>query len=155
MSKNSNPQARRVNRVRRALVESHYLEPGRTPKESKQSALRDLLADVRPYCDAHRIDFAQADRTAQDHHAAESHPFKISEALAPVKWRAYWIERGAVIEAFWAENPQASIKRIRSDDGHGFHYVTDTRVAFVDWLDNAERSGRVSSDVAQTVTLED
>jgi hypothetical protein len=68
----------------------------------------------------------------------------------------YELEDGdAVIEAFWAENPQASTKRIRSDDGQGFQYVADTRVAFVDWLDNAERLGRVSSDVAQNVTLED
>jgi hypothetical protein len=79
-TKEPKPQRRRVEKLRRALVAASYLDYGRTAKWAKDDAMRDLLSDVRHYCDAHGIDFAQADRTAYDHYLAERHPFKIKGA---------------------------------------------------------------------------
>lgn len=57
--------------------------------------------------------------------------------------------------AFFAENPQASRRKIRDYTGRGLMYDTDTRVAFVDWIDDCERSGRISADLAYRATLGD
>jgi hypothetical protein len=55
--------ARRMGRVRRAL--SHYDEP------TFDSAVVDVLADLRHYCDALGADFADLDRVAHDHYKAK------------------------------------------------------------------------------------
>lgn len=50
--------------------------------------------------------------------------------------------------AFWEANPNASRKRGRDGD-----YLTDTRVAFVDFVDALARNGDISDALAQRVTL--
>ena len=50
--------------------------------------------------------------------------------------------------AFWEANPNANRKKFR--DGS---YPTDTRVAFVDFVDWLERDGTISESLAQRVTL--
>lgn len=57
--------------------------------------------------------------------------------------------------AFFAENPQASRRKIRDYRGDGRMHDTDTRVAFVDWIDDCERSGRISAELAYRATLGD
>ena len=57
--------------------------------------------------------------------------------------------------AFFAENPQASRRKIRDYRGDGRMYDTDTRVAWCDWLDYCERSGRISAGLAYRATLGD
>lgn len=59
----------------------------------------------------------------------------------------------AVRAAFWRENPRASRRLVRNHAGTGTMHVTDTRVAFCDWLDGAARDGRVSQSLANNVTL--
>ena len=54
-------------------------------------------------------------------------------------------------DGFWADHPQFAAerrKRKRQND-----YRTDIRCAFVDWLDNANRSGQVSPSLADRATL--
>lgn len=50
--------------------------------------------------------------------------------------------------AFWAENPDCN----RSKGGQN-EQCTDTRCAFVDWLDYATREGRISEELSEKVTL--
>ena len=59
----------------------------------------------------------------------------------------------AVRAAFWAAHPHLSRTRIRAYSGTGTMFKTDTRVAFVDWLDSEHRAGNIKESVAQTVTL--
>ena len=49
---------------------------------------------------------------------------------------------------FWERYPEVSRKRQRDGD-----YVTDTRVAFVEFVDYLERNGGISESLAQRVTL--
>lgn len=49
--------------------------------------------------------------------------------------------------AFWDNHPNAKRQKIRGD------YVTDTRVAFVDYVDMLARDGVISEKLAQRVTL--
>jgi len=57
--------------------------------------------------------------------------------------------------AFWAAHPGIDRKKIPHYSGKGTMYTTDTRVAFVDWLDAMHRDGRISDNVARLVTLGD
>ena len=50
--------------------------------------------------------------------------------------------------SFWEAHPSADQKRGRDGD-----YKTDTRVAFVDYVDMLCRSGHISSELAQRATL--
>ncbi len=64
MAKKANQErARRMGRVRRAL--SNYDEP------TLDSAVVDILADLRHYCEAMGMDFADLDRVALGHYLAE------------------------------------------------------------------------------------
>lgn len=58
-----------------------------------------------------------------------------------------------VREQFWADNPHLSRKKIRCHNGRGWMYVTDTRVAFVDYVDSLHRDGVISDKVANSVNL--
>jgi hypothetical protein len=59
----------------------------------------------------------------------------------------------ALRAAFWADHPELSRRRIRSYSGRGLMFPTDTRVAWVDWLDAQERAGACSPALAQRATL--
>lgn len=54
---------------------------------------------------------------------------------------------------FWAQHPNLPRRRIRNYSGNGTMYQTDTRVAFVEWLDAMQRAGEVSQALAQRATL--
>ena len=55
---------------------------------------------------------------------------------------------------FWRQNPDLDRKKIPNFRGNGTMYTTDTRVAFVDWLDAMSRAGQITDRVVKTVTLE-
>lgn len=54
---------------------------------------------------------------------------------------------------FWERHPELSRKRIKNYSGTGTMYCTDTRVAFVDFVDSMRRDGAISADFASMVTL--
>lgn len=51
-------------------------------------------------------------------------------------------------QAFWADNPTLSRKRGRDGD-----YLTDTRVAFCDYVEILSRAGIITKKLAYRVTL--
>ncbi len=56
--------------------------------------------------------------------------------------------------AFWNSGiPGISRKKIRDYSGHGTIYDTDTRCAFVDFVDMLVRDGEISAALANRVTL--
>lgn len=61
--------------------------------------------------------------------------------------------------AFWAAHPAANRKRYSLTRWHWDHnetqrdYCTDTRCAFVDFLDSLARSGQISDALAARATL--
>jgi len=59
-----------------------------------------------------------------------------------------------IIAAFWRETG-ASRRKIAHYSGRGKMYTTDTRCAFVDFIDYLCRDGAISPDMAQTITLGD
>lgn len=59
----------------------------------------------------------------------------------------------ALRAAFWRDNPKASRKMITDYSGKGKMYCTDTRVAFVDYIDALQRAGQISEDLANRATL--
>ena len=58
-----------------------------------------------------------------------------------------------VRRAFWRDHPYLSRKKITDYSGTGKMYTTDTRGAFVDYVDALSKSGLVSEAVANRVTL--
>ena len=52
--------------------------------------------------------------------------------------------------AFWEES---ALQRRKIGRGADRDYPTDTRVAFVDYVDGMQKSGQISEDLAQRVTL--
>jgi hypothetical protein len=50
--------------------------------------------------------------------------------------------------AFWEAHPTTSRKKGRDGD-----YLTDTRVAFCDYVDSLEKDGQISEALAYRVTL--
>jgi hypothetical protein len=56
--------------------------------------------------------------------------------------------------AFWEQHPMLDRKRIRDYSGNGKMYVTDTRCAWVDWMDAMSRNGEISEELAQRATLD-
>lgn len=50
---------------------------------------------------------------------------------------------------FWKENPQ----KITDYSGNGLMYPTDTRCAWVDWLDMMSKANRISQELANRATL--
>jgi hypothetical protein len=62
--------------------------------------------------------------------------------------------------AFWAAAKRGEFqplrvtsKQIANYSGNGKMHTTDTRCAFVDWLDGLSKSGEVSDDLANRATL--
>lgn len=58
-----------------------------------------------------------------------------------------------VRRAFWRDHPRLSRRKITDYSGTGKMYTTDTRCAFVDYVDALSKSGLVSEAVANRVTL--
>jgi len=54
---------------------------------------------------------------------------------------------------FWLEFPELDRKKITSYDGKGKMYKTDTRVAFVDFVQALHANGQISDNMVQRVTL--
>jgi hypothetical protein len=62
----------------------------------------------------------------------------------------------ALRAAFWRDHkgvPGITPRRITNYSGNGKMHNTDTRCAFVDWLDAMSRNGQVSDELAQRATL--
>jgi hypothetical protein len=55
--------------------------------------------------------------------------------------------------AFWAAHPTLPRRKIRDYAGTGHMYQTDTRCAFVDYVDQLQRAGQISEALADRVTL--
>ena len=55
--------------------------------------------------------------------------------------------------AFWEAHPDLPRRKIRNYSGNGTMYQTDTRVAFVDYVDFLSKDGQISQALAQRVTL--
>ncbi len=56
-------------------------------------------------------------------------------------------------KAFWEQHPQADRRKITDYSGNGKMYKTDTRCAFNDFVDNLNKDGVISQELAQRVTL--
>jgi hypothetical protein len=55
--------------------------------------------------------------------------------------------------AFWAAHPTLPRRKIRDYAGTGRMHVTDTRCAFVDFVDYLQTSGQISEALANRATL--
>ena len=56
-------------------------------------------------------------------------------------------------KAFWEAHPDLPRKKIPDYSGKGKMYPTDTRVAFVDFVDYLARDGQISRALADRTTL--
>jgi hypothetical protein len=54
---------------------------------------------------------------------------------------------------FWATYPNLQRRKITDYSGKGKMHVTDTRCAFVEWVDMLSRNGDISQELAERVTL--
>jgi hypothetical protein len=54
---------------------------------------------------------------------------------------------------FWETYPDLNRKKITGYSGKGKMHVTDTRCAFVDFVDSLRRDGQITAEMAQKVTL--
>jgi hypothetical protein len=55
--------------------------------------------------------------------------------------------------AFWEAHPTMPRKKIAGHAGTGKMYPTDTRCAFVDFVDHLARDGQITDSLANRVTL--
>ena len=55
--------------------------------------------------------------------------------------------------AFWQAHPQYSPRKM-SRAYRGYYHTTDTRVAWVDWIDSLSRDGQISEALASRATLD-
>ena len=54
---------------------------------------------------------------------------------------------------FWETFPELSRRKIKNYAGTGTMHTTDTRCAFVDWVDTLSKDGDIFPDLAERVTL--
>lgn len=54
---------------------------------------------------------------------------------------------------FWESFPNLPRRKITNYSGNGKMYPTDTRCAFSDYVDYLSKSGEISQELAQRVTL--
>ena len=54
---------------------------------------------------------------------------------------------------FWESHPNLSRKKITNYPGNGTMYCTDTRCAFVDFVDTLSKDGTISQELAERATL--
>jgi len=59
----------------------------------------------------------------------------------------------ALRREFWQTFKGLPHRRITDYSGHGKMWPTDTRCAFVDWLDALSKSGDISPELADRATL--
>lgn len=59
----------------------------------------------------------------------------------------------ALRAAFWAAHPALQRRTIPAYSGKGRMHCTDTRCAWVDWLDYLQRAGQISDALANRATL--
>ena len=55
--------------------------------------------------------------------------------------------------AFWEDHPNLPRRKIRNYSGNGTMHQTDTRCAWVDWLDYMCKSNYISAELADRATL--
>jgi hypothetical protein len=55
---------------------------------------------------------------------------------------------------FWQTFPDLPSERITDYSGNGKMYRTDTRCAWVDWIDSLSKDGSISEDLASSATLD-
>ena len=55
---------------------------------------------------------------------------------------------------FWRTFPNLQRRKVTDYSGNGKMHVTDTRVAWCDWLDALSKGGDISQDLAQRATLD-
>ena len=55
--------------------------------------------------------------------------------------------------AFWEQHPQLDRRKIPNYDGTGVMFTTDTRCAWVDWIDCLSKDGQISEGLADRATL--
>lgn len=60
----------------------------------------------------------------------------------------------ALRRAFWETFPNLPRRKITNYSGNGKMYPTDTRCAFIDWLDGLSKDGSISDELAQRATLD-
>jgi hypothetical protein len=58
-----------------------------------------------------------------------------------------------VRKAFRQLHPHLSFRKITNYSGNGKMFCTDTRCAFVDWIDSLSKNGDISQELAERVTL--
>jgi hypothetical protein len=68
MSTANEENARRIDRAAKAIWAGEYLQDH--PKDH-ETAVRDLLSDLRHYCDCYAVDFGNEDRIAHSNYLAE------------------------------------------------------------------------------------
>lgn len=56
--------------------------------------------------------------------------------------------------AFWVQHPNLPRRKITNYSGNGKMHVTDTRCAFSDFINYLSKSGEISQELAQRVTLD-
>lgn len=61
--------------------------------------------------------------------------------------------QAAIRKLFWESNPDLSRKKIKNYTGNGTMFTTDTRCAFVDFVDHLAKSGMISQSLADRATL--
>lgn len=54
---------------------------------------------------------------------------------------------------FWETYPDLQRKKITDHSGKGKMHVTDTRCAFVDFVDILRRDGQITGKIANNITL--
>lgn len=59
----------------------------------------------------------------------------------------------ALRREFWQTFPALSRRRITNYSGNGKMHMTDTRCAWVDWIDALSKGGDISQELAQRATL--
>lgn len=55
---------------------------------------------------------------------------------------------------FWKAHPDLPRYKIKNYSGNGKMHVTDTRVAWCDWVDALSKSGEITQELAQRATLD-
>ena len=74
-----------------------------------------------------------------------------------MKTRYDYTTQAQIRHAFWDEHPELDAiapKRGTRSKGQNAQNA-DTRMTFIDWVDDRERSGRISSALADRVTLQE